>query len=100
MVEGVPFEESEKLSYDQGREAIVEQAQRSASEITQNNPPFQNNMNGITEEVKSEVPQQQQEAPPKHSGWGSLFKSPIMGNIFNAGSSVVKQGGQLLGSVA
>jgi hypothetical protein len=57
-------------------------------------------MNGITEEVKGEAPQQQQQAPPKQSGWGGLFKNPIMGNLFNAGSSVVKSGGQLLGTVA
>jgi hypothetical protein len=50
-------------------------------------------MNGITEEVKGEAPQQQQQAPPKQSGWGGLFKNPIMGNLFNAGSSVVKSGG-------
>ncbi len=39
MVEGVPFEESEKPSYDQGREAVVEVA-RTQAEIMQNNPPF------------------------------------------------------------
>jgi hypothetical protein len=50
----------------------------------------------IQEEVKEAPPQ----PAPKQSGWGGLFKNPLVGNILNAGTTVVKQGGALIGSVA
>jgi hypothetical protein len=37
MAEGVPFDESEKPGYDQGRELVVEPQPRSVAEIMQNN---------------------------------------------------------------
>jgi hypothetical protein len=39
LVEGVPFDESDKPGYEKGREAIIEQS-RSSAEIMSNNPPF------------------------------------------------------------
>jgi hypothetical protein len=58
MVEGIPYDDSEKPSYDQGREVIQEEA-RSSAEIMANNPPFHYNYNATNmgrEDKKREEP--------------------------------------------
>lgn len=43
-MEGIPYDDNDKPTYEKGREIIEEQV-RSSAEIMANNPPFQYNYN-------------------------------------------------------
>ena len=79
------FNENDKPGYDIGREGIQEQA-RSSADIMANNPPIKFNY---------QQQEEQKQQPAANDGW---FSNPL-DRLWSTGSSVLKTGGALIGTV-